>query len=134
MGWSTPSGLSPAGTSPRVVGRYTHRVAISNNRLVSMDNGKVRLRWKDLRLARDRAAWRTAFGITASSPDSSKGGRIDASDLTDCTVAVRVRRHAERRPRPTGRPTRFGVRAGDSTDAMRIVELSTTRKLSKGLY
>ena len=25
------------------VGRYTHRVAISNNRLVSMDNGKVRL-------------------------------------------------------------------------------------------
>jgi len=29
------------------VGRYTHRVAISNNRLVSMDNGKVRFRWKD---------------------------------------------------------------------------------------
>jgi hypothetical protein len=31
------------------VGRYTHRVAISNNRLVSMENGKVRLRWKDYR-------------------------------------------------------------------------------------
>jgi hypothetical protein len=29
------------------VGRYTHRVAISNNRLLSMDNGKVGLRWKD---------------------------------------------------------------------------------------
>jgi hypothetical protein len=29
------------------VGRYTHRVAISNNRLVSMDNDKVRFRWKD---------------------------------------------------------------------------------------
>ena len=29
--------------------RYTHRVAISNNRLVSMDNGKVRFRWKDYR-------------------------------------------------------------------------------------
>ena len=29
------------------VGRYTHRVAISNNRLLSMDNGKVRFRWKD---------------------------------------------------------------------------------------
>jgi hypothetical protein len=28
------------------VGRYTHRVAISNNRLLSMDNGKVRFRWK----------------------------------------------------------------------------------------
>jgi hypothetical protein len=31
------------------VGRYTHRVAISNNRLVSTDNGKVRFRWKDYR-------------------------------------------------------------------------------------
>jgi hypothetical protein len=31
------------------VGRYTHRVAISNNRLVSMDHGKVRFRWKDYR-------------------------------------------------------------------------------------
>jgi hypothetical protein len=40
------------------VGRYTHRVAISNNRLVSMDGGKslppgcdpgVRFRWKDYR-------------------------------------------------------------------------------------
>ena len=26
------------------VGRYTHRVAISNNRLISMDDGKVRFR------------------------------------------------------------------------------------------
>jgi Putative transposase/Transposase zinc-binding domain len=31
------------------VGRYTHRVAISNNRLVSMDNGQVSFRWKDYR-------------------------------------------------------------------------------------
>ena len=31
------------------VGRYTHRVAISNNRLVSMDGGKVCFRWKDYR-------------------------------------------------------------------------------------
>jgi hypothetical protein len=31
------------------VGRYTHRVAISNNRLVSMDDGKVGFRWKDYR-------------------------------------------------------------------------------------
>jgi Putative transposase len=31
------------------VGRYTHRVAISNNRLLSMDNGKVRFKWKDYR-------------------------------------------------------------------------------------
>ena len=31
------------------VARYTHRVAISNNRLVSMDDGKVCFRWKDYR-------------------------------------------------------------------------------------
>jgi len=31
------------------VGRYTHRVAISNNRLVSMDDDRVCFRWKDYR-------------------------------------------------------------------------------------
>jgi hypothetical protein len=31
------------------VGRYTHRVAISNNRLVSIEDGKVQFRWKDYR-------------------------------------------------------------------------------------
>jgi len=31
------------------VGRYTHRVAISNNRLLDIENGQVRFRWKDYR-------------------------------------------------------------------------------------
>jgi hypothetical protein len=31
------------------VARYTHRVAISNNRIVSVAEGKVRFRWKDYR-------------------------------------------------------------------------------------
>jgi hypothetical protein len=31
------------------VARYTHRVAISNDRLVDIDRGKVRFRWKDYR-------------------------------------------------------------------------------------
>jgi hypothetical protein len=31
------------------VGRYTHRVAISNNRLIDIDNGRVNLHWKDYR-------------------------------------------------------------------------------------
>jgi hypothetical protein len=31
------------------VGRYTHRVAISNSRLVSMTDSKVQFRWKDYR-------------------------------------------------------------------------------------
>ncbi len=31
------------------VGRYTHRVAISNNRIFDVEDGKVRFRWKDYR-------------------------------------------------------------------------------------
>jgi len=31
------------------VGRYTHRIAISNNRLIEIEDGKVRFRWKDYR-------------------------------------------------------------------------------------
>jgi hypothetical protein len=31
------------------LGRYTHRVAISNNRLLDIDDGQVTLRWKDYR-------------------------------------------------------------------------------------
>jgi hypothetical protein len=30
------------------VGRYTHRVATSNNRLLDIENGQVRFQWKDL--------------------------------------------------------------------------------------
>lgn len=33
------------------VGRYTHRVAISNNRLLAIENGSVTFRWKDYRHA-----------------------------------------------------------------------------------
>jgi hypothetical protein len=31
------------------VGRYTHRVALSNHRLLAIENGQVRFRWKDYR-------------------------------------------------------------------------------------
>jgi len=31
------------------VGRYTHRVAISNNRLLDIENDQVRFHWKDYR-------------------------------------------------------------------------------------
>ena len=31
------------------LGRYTHRVAISNNRLLDFGDGQVRFRWKDYR-------------------------------------------------------------------------------------
>jgi hypothetical protein len=35
------------------VGRYTHRVAISNQRLEKLEDGKVRFRWKDYRRSHD---------------------------------------------------------------------------------
>ena len=38
------------------LGRYTHRIAISNNRLLAIDDGKVRFRWKDYR---NGGRWRT---------------------------------------------------------------------------
>ena len=38
-----------AGQVINYLGRYTHRVAISNNRLLSMCNNVVRFRWKDYR-------------------------------------------------------------------------------------
>ena len=31
------------------LGRYTHRVAIANSRLLALDDGKVRFTWKDYR-------------------------------------------------------------------------------------
>jgi putative transposase len=31
------------------VGRYTHRIAISNNRLIDVEDGYVRFRWRDYR-------------------------------------------------------------------------------------
>ncbi|WP_342709994.1 transposase [Bradyrhizobium sp. B124] len=31
------------------VGRYTHLVAIANNRIVNIEDGKMRFRWKDYR-------------------------------------------------------------------------------------
>jgi hypothetical protein len=42
----------PFGSAQRVLdylGRYTHRVAISNNRLLSMDHDQIIFRWKDYR-------------------------------------------------------------------------------------
>ena len=40
----------------RYLGRYTHRVAISNHRLLAVDGERVTFRWKDY--SQD-ARWRT---------------------------------------------------------------------------
>ena len=43
---------TPFGGAQQVLnylGRYTHRVALSNNRLLDIDHGRVTFRWKDYR-------------------------------------------------------------------------------------
>ena len=42
----------------RYIGRYTHRVAISNDRLISMDDGKIKFKYRDYK---NKGVWRTAI-------------------------------------------------------------------------
>ena len=59
------------------VGRYTHRVAISNNRLVSMDDGKVRFRWKDYRDGnRQKTMTLDGRGVHPPLPDPCAAGWV----------------------------------------------------------
>ena len=55
----------PFGGPQRVleyVGRYTHRMAIANDRLISIEDSKVRFRWKDYRDGEHAAAMTLAAG------------------------------------------------------------------------
>ena len=64
------------------VGRYTHRVAISNNRLVSMDDGKVRFRWKDYRDGnRQKTMTLEGGGVHPPLPDPCAAGRVSPHPL-----------------------------------------------------
>jgi hypothetical protein len=53
------------------LGRYTHRVAIANSRLVEIENGKVAFRWKDYR-HHDKAKLMTLAGFLASGHRAAK--------------------------------------------------------------
>jgi hypothetical protein len=60
IGWRVHCKPPFAGPSQvlRYLSRYTHRVAISNQRLVAADNGGIAFRWKDYR-ADHRVRWKT---------------------------------------------------------------------------
>ena len=65
------------------VGRYTHRVAISNNRLLSMDDGKVRFKWKDCHVRfQGSQTWNSGQALfpVASSDAGMRGGGRALSD------------------------------------------------------
>jgi len=55
----------------RYLSRYTHRVAISNRRLVAADDGAIAFRWKDYRVDGPIAGRRCGFTRTNSSAASS---------------------------------------------------------------
>ena len=56
------------------VGRYTHRVAISNNRIFDVEDGKVRFRWKD---------YRHGVGLSRPGALAVLWGLNDASSLVE---------------------------------------------------
>ena len=58
MGGLHQGAVRRAGAGLRYLSRYTHRVAISNRRLVAADANAIAFRWKDYRIDRpDR--WKT---------------------------------------------------------------------------
>ena len=50
----------------RYLSRYTHRVAISNRRLVAADTTSVAFRWKDYRI-NGPGRWKTIVGLRGRS-------------------------------------------------------------------
>jgi hypothetical protein len=72
------------------VGRYA-RVAISSNPLVSIDNGKVRFRWKDYRNGNRQKIMTLEAGLPPTKTDDNEShsyyslrgsGDVDRSDRT----------------------------------------------------
>ena len=108
------------------LGRYTHRVAIANSRLVECENGRVRFRWKDYR-ARDKSKVMTVdagefirrfllhvlpdgfrrirhFGFLANACRSAKLAKIrSALDVPAPTTTVAPADYRERYALLTGR-------------------------------
>jgi hypothetical protein len=53
--------LGGPGARAALPARYTHRVAISNHRLLAMADRKVTFRWKDYAHGGKRKCWRDGF-------------------------------------------------------------------------
>ena len=109
--------------------RYTHRVAISNSRLIALDEAGVTFKWKDYRIkGRDRLkamtldagefirrslctccpAASTASATTACSPPRFEPATSSASD--NCSPLPRLRPEARTRT-PTARPKHLRTNA-----------------------
>jgi hypothetical protein len=70
-GWSTPRGAGPQAVLA-YLSRYTHRVAISNSRLITLDEAGVTFKWKDYRIkGRDRLRTNTRISMPRKSDHPS---------------------------------------------------------------
>ena len=118
-GSSTPSRPSVGASAVlRYLGRYTHRVAISNHRLLAFDGDRVTFQWKDyahgdqrrtMTLVRDgvSAPLRPAHPAARLRPHPAVGlSREHLSDGPRGPRAHLARRTVDRRRRPLTRPRR----------------------------
>ena len=79
--------------------RYTHRVAISNSRLIALDDAGVTFKWKDYRIeGRDRLKTMTLAPTSSSAASSSTccPAASTASATTACSPARFARDNIER--------------------------------------
>ena len=97
----------------RYLGGYTHRVAISNHRLVAFAGGKVTFRWRDSAHKNKKRAAATLLSVTridnrvtggTKHGRPSRGGGLDLPTMRRSQDAHRA---AHCRPDPAPFPTRF---------------------------
>jgi hypothetical protein len=65
------------------LGRYTHRIAISNNRILDAQDGKVSFRWRDYADGDKQKIMTLQAQEFIRSSSSSRGEHIKASNLSD---------------------------------------------------
>ena len=110
------------------VGRYTHRVAISNNRLLDIEDGQVRFRWKDYRDG-NRQKTMTAVGrrVHPPLPAPCPARRLPAHSL--------LRLPRQSLPRAEARPLPRTARHAGPRAVGWLTEriTATTTKISPGL-
>ena len=73
------------------LGRYTHRVAIANSRLISLSDGKVRFTWKDYRQD-GKTKMMSSFGASCCTPcrtASTASAIMASSPMADAATTSR---------------------------------------------
>src|SRR5208337_425261 len=113
--WLFPGRIDRQATTVRYLSRYTHRVAISNRRLIAADHAGVAFRWKDYRID-GPGRWKTM----RLHPHEFIRRFADDGDLRSSSLGVRAtpcalhRRSAGRQRRRGDKAEKRGQRAAPS--------------------